>query len=486
MNPSTGTPDRWTALSRFMVDAGQVPDSMHLATHGLQAVAYARVPNTHAEHGRWREAYLRRIATHLATRATLVPLIRTWRDHGIEVLLFKGFYLADFVYQNPAERYYRDVDVLVPEADSARASSLASGCGWAVKASRSGATSGNVHSHMETILRRGNVLIDLHRFVVQNVSADERLASHYTAAAWAASREVPWEGTTVRVLDARDSALLGLVTGRAWSHDTWRLKMSDYRDLEVLAEHEGLTRDALAARATELGCPLTLQLVLDRCDPWRRHLDMTPPTGTQVRRWEQAVAHEHGPRSPWRRLRPVGASIGGLLAALPGLLRARRLVWRHRDAAALLDHVRSAPAVGAALTPAGRRRVFGGTRLGAVLVQPSGDRCLVRSVALFERLRAHGEPVRLRLGTDAEGRLHGWIRYEADNAAPVETWQHCPVREVSASLPPEPSAPPVGRAGGHDLLEAVVVRERDEVDARRVARDVDAVGRVEVADQASG
>ena len=437
-----------------MVDASQVPDATDLAEHALQALAYARVPNTHPEHGRWREAYLRRVATHLANRAVLAPLIRTWRDHGIEVLLFKGFYLADLVYESPAERFYKDVDVLVPQADAARAITLASESGWTVRSSRSGATSSNVHSHMEAILRRGSVLIDLHRFVVQNVSADERLARRYTAAAWAASREVPWEGATVRVLDACDSALLGLITGRAWSHDGWRLKVPDYRDLEVLAEREGLTRPALSARASELGCPLTLALVLERCDPWRRRLDMTPPTRAQARRWTRTVAKEREPRKPWRRLRPPGASIGGLLRALPGLLRARRLVWRHRDAVALLAHVRRAPVVGAELTPAARMRVFGSTRLGAVLVQPFGDRCLVRSVALFERLQKHGEPVQLRLGTDAEGRLHGWIRFESDNAAPVATWLHCPISEVSASLPPDAAVRSADGADGRDRREA--------------------------------
>ena len=437
MSATTVTPERWTALARFMVDARQVPDPKDLAEHGLEALAYARVLPTHPDRGHWREAYLNRIATHLAIRATLAPLIRMWRDHGIEVLLFKGFYLAEFVYESPAERFYNDVDVLVPEADAERATSLASGCGWTVQASRSSAASRNLHSHMETILQRGNVWIDLHRFVVQNASPDERLARRYTAAAWAASREVPWEGTTVRALDARDSALIGLITGRAWSHDVWRLKMPDYRDLEVLAERDGLTLDALSARASELGCSLTLRLLLERCDPWRRQLDLTPPTRAQVRRWSRTVSQEHEPRSRWRRLWPPGASIWGLLRVVPGLLRARYLVWRHRDAAALLTHVRSAPTAGRDLPPALRRSVFASIRLGAILVQPAGDRCLVRSIALFERLWAHGEPVTLRLGTDAAGRLHAWIQYAAVDATRVEVWQSCSVSKLRASLPAE-------------------------------------------------
>ena len=440
MNVETPTQERWNALSRFMVDASQVPSPMDLAEHGLEALAYARVPNTHPEHRRWREAYLRRLATHLAVRATLAPLIRTWREHGIEVLLFKGFYLAEFVYGNPAERYYNDVDVLVPESDAALAISLACGCGWTVRARRTGVASSNLNSHMEAILERANVWIDLHRFVVHHdASPDDRLARRYTAAAFTASREVPWEGVTVRVLDARDSALMGMITGRAWSHDGWHLKIPDYRDLEVLVERDGLTRDALSARASELGCPLTLGLVLDRCDPWRRHLDMAPPTRTQIRRWARTVSRERGPRSSWRRLRPSGASIGVVLRALPVLMRARFLVSRYRVAAELLKHVRWEYAGRSQLTPATRLQVFGSVRLGAVLVQPSGDRCLVRSVALFERLRAHGESVRLHTGVDAAGRLHGWIQYEACGDTHSETWPHCPVSELREFLPPEPA-----------------------------------------------
>ena len=444
MKLTTPTPERWTALSRFMVDASQVPDTSDLAEHGLEALAYARAPSNHPERHRWRDTYVRRIATHLAVRATLAPLIRAWREHGIDVTLFKGFYLAEFVYANPAERFYKDVDVLVPELDAARAISLASDCGWTVRASRTGARSSNPHSHMEAILERSNVWIDLHRFVVhQDATPDDRQARRYTAAALAASREVRWEGVTVRVLDPRDSALLGVITSRAWSHDGWHLKAPDYRDLEVLAERAGLSRDALLARASELGCSLTLRLLLDRCDPWRRRLDMAPPTRFQVRRWSLAVSRERGPRVPWRRLQLHGASIGALMRALRGLVRARHLVSRHEDAAALLEHVRWEYAGAVELTTASRRHVFASVRLGAALVQPTGDRCLVRSIALFERLRAHGEPVSLRVGADAAGRLHGWIQYETAGDTPVETWLHCQVSELCGSLPPESAMPPI-------------------------------------------
>jgi hypothetical protein len=427
--PETNGP--WRALARFLVDGGSVPEPTLLASHGLEALAYLRVDPSHPEHARWRTAYLRRVATHLAIRSELVPLVQAWRADGIDVLLFKGFYLAEFQYPTPAERFYKDVDILVPEGAAGRARQIAVDLGWSVPASRTGATSTNLNSHMDAILRRGLVSIDLHRFVVHGGDRDERVPRRYTAAAWAASREVAWEGTTVRVLDPRDDALMGLVVGRAWSHDGWRLKATDYRDLHLLAERTGLTRDDLAARAAELGCTRTLELLLARCDPWRGYLDMRPPTPEQVRWWWRATAEERGRRRTLGFLRLPGLSAVGLAAALPGLMRARRLVRRHPDPETLVANVRSAARGGSTLDPEGRRRIFAGARFGAALVQPSGDRCLVRSVALYEALRARGEAVTLYLGADAAGRLHAWVRYDHRAAAHAETWRTCAAVQVT-------------------------------------------------------
>ena len=436
-----GPQDPFEAIARFLVGGAEVPDQDDLAKHGLEALAYVRVSPSHPLHERWRDAYLASVATHLATRTTLADLVRAWRERGIEVLLFKGFYLAEFLYASPAERFYRDIDVLVPEAAASQAVQVAVEEGWEVSASRLGVANSNRHSHMEAVLYRQGVKIDLHRFAIHCASRDERTARRYTAAAWAASREVAWQGATIRVLDPRDSALMGLVVGRAWSHDDWRLKTPDYRDLELLAERLGLTRDALAARAEELGCPLTLTMVLDRCDPWRRRLDLVPPSEKQRRAWARAVAHERGPRLGWARQRLSGATPLGLAAALPRLWRARRLVRRYEDAADLLARLRATPTRIAPLTPEARVSLFDNVRVGALLVQPTGDRCLIRSLALFEALRARGEPATLYLGVDPSGHRHAWIRYTGGDAKPAEAWARCPVSKVVATLPsPVPRA----------------------------------------------
>ena len=440
-NSTPGRQGSFETVARFLVGDSEVPEPADLAAHGLEALAYVRVPQSHPLHERWRDAYLASVATHLATRAAVADLVRAWRERDIEVLLFKGFYLAEFLYASPAERFYRDIDVLVPEATASLAVQVAVDQGWDVLASRLGVANSNRHSHMEAVLWRQGLKVDLHRFAIHCASRDDRTARRFTAAAWAASRAVAWQGTTIRVLDPRDSALMGLVVGRAWSHDDWRLKTPDYRDLEVLADRLGSTREALAARAEELGCPLTLELVLARCDPWLRRLDLMPPSGKQRGAWTKAVAHERGPRMGRVRRRVAGATPMGIAAVLPRLWRARRLVRQYEDAADLLARLRDTPTSFAPMAPAERVRIYDNVRVGAALVQPTGDRCVIRSLALFEALRERGEPVTLYFGVDPSGHRHAWIRHTGGAVALAENWRSCPVSEVVATSPsPVPGA----------------------------------------------
>jgi hypothetical protein len=443
MNPPAANEDGGrTEVERFLVAGGAGPPPSALSDYGLGALAYERLPPGHPERARWRDAYVIGATSHLLTLATLAPLVRAWRTHGIEVLVFKGFYLAEFLYPSPAERFYGDVDVLVPEGDAVAAKQLAVEHGWLVAASRNSATSSNVHSHMEAVLTRPGVAIDLHRFVIHSDTADQRLPSRYTAAAWEASQQVAWQETTIRVLDPRDSALMGLIAGRAWSHDAWHLKPADYLDLQFLRDRVGLTREALVGRAEELGCPRTAALILERCDPWRGHLDLRPPSAAQQRRWGRAVDHERGPRRGWRRWWPTGASLPGLAATLPVVLHARRLLQRYRDPEELLGHLRVPAGRSSPLTAPERRALFANTRVGAWLVQPSGDRCLVRSLTIFRTLRQRGEPVTLHLGVDADGRRHAWIRYDDASRPHSETWPPCPgARAVATLAPALPHAP---------------------------------------------
>ena len=425
-----------TALERFVVGSGPPPDPTTVVWHSLEGVAYTAAGHDDAERSRWREGYLDLVRRHLLTRSLVAQLVRAWHDVGIETVLLKGFYLAEAVYASPAERPYTDVDVLIPEAAGERARSVAVGLGWSVAASRLGPVSSNPYSHMELVLERDGVSVDVHRFVIHNSSTDTRMARRYTAAAWEQSRSVEWAGTVVRHLDPRDCALTGLLVARAWSIDRWYLKVTDYRDLVALAERQGLQRESLVERATELGCTRTAEIMLARCDPWRGHLDLGAPTNVERLLWATRTWSERsGTRRRLFSVRRRGVSVSSLLEALPAVVLAQRAASTYVDPDALVSAVAAAaPRQRPPLAPHERVALFAAIRLLVPMVQLSGDRCVVRSVALYQALRAHGDDVELWLGLGGETptpRRHAWVRY-ADPALPhAETWPACPVRVVT-------------------------------------------------------
>ena len=73
----------------------------------------------------YKADYLAAATRHRIVKSQLLPLIKRWRDAGIDVLLMKGFYLAEFVYEVPAERFYGDVDILIHPKDTSQAKAIA-------------------------------------------------------------------------------------------------------------------------------------------------------------------------------------------------------------------------------------------------------------------------------------------------------------------------------------------------------------------------
>lgn len=434
---AAGTPT--TPLERFVAGTGPVPDPAVVARHLLEGVAYLATDGNHPCHARWRVDYLDLVKRHLMTRALIAELVGAWSEAGVETVLLKGFYLAEAVYASPAERRYTDVDVLIAEGSGDRARAIAVSLGWVVVSSRLGPVSSSPYSHMELVLERDGVSVDVHRFVVHNSASDQRLARRFTAAAWEASRLVPWAGATVRHLDPRDCAITGLLLARSWSIDMWHLKATDYRDLEVLATRQGLDREALVRRARELRCERTVAIMLRRCDPWLGRLDLDAPRPAERLAWALSCWPERagGRRRPFA-LRRRGVTLRSLARALPAIARARRLVHRGVDPDALLAALGAMPRpTYGALTPAERVALFSAVRMLASVAQPSGDRCVLRSLALFETLRSHGDDVELCIGQGGEvptPRSHAWVRYVDATLPHAETWPACAVRVVTHAI----------------------------------------------------
>lgn len=72
------------------------------------------------------------LASHLIGRAVLETGARVLGQHSIPIMPLKGIWLQQFVYADPSERPITDVDVLVPDAQYARALTALRDAGWAV------------------------------------------------------------------------------------------------------------------------------------------------------------------------------------------------------------------------------------------------------------------------------------------------------------------------------------------------------------------
>jgi len=391
-----GTPP--DPLTGFLVGVpGEPPEVATLRREGVSALAFVRLPE-HPDRNALRADFVRASARHLAVRQAVARLVAAWSAADVEVLLFKGFALAEFVYAAAAERSYADIDVAVRPERVATACAVGEAEGWQLvwhvgerdhaRAARTGGYAG----HEAAQLRHPelDVTLDLHRRLAHNNHNRRpraRAQQRITDAAWAASRPVAWGGGQVRLLDPRDAVVVGLAVNRGWGSDGWFLKARDYPDFAALVERHGLTADALRARARELGVPRTFELFLRRCDPFRRHLRLADPSWWALRGWNARVAAERG----WvdldrglMRLPEVAVEAAGIARALP-------TVWRHARSPERAPAAVAGPGVGAHLRAGPwrhlRRAIHRSLRLLGV---PEGRRGEVAVRAAHDLLRRRG------------------------------------------------------------------------------------------------
>jgi hypothetical protein len=293
-------------------------------------------------------------ARHVAIRGVMRKLLQEWNGAGIEILLFKGFHLAEFVYADAGLRHYSDVDLLLRGRNALEAAALAAEQGWRVlwhaelptTAESARTESYRGHEVMQLRHERVGVHIDAHRRLVHNnhnhrgVSGRSR-QQRITEQAWSRSQVIDWDGIALRQLHPVDAVLIGLVLNRSWSPEDWELRPHDYLDFRCLVEKFGLEPWQLEERALELGCEHTYRIFLGRCDPFYGVCKLAPPSRLERQLWNLLAAPERGNRYLERSLFGLRDSLVTPLAVLremPSVLQAMRLVRRggyHRSAAQL-------------------------------------------------------------------------------------------------------------------------------------------------------
>ncbi|MDZ7705132.1 MAG: nucleotidyltransferase family protein [Trueperaceae bacterium] len=285
--------DDLAALERFLLDdTAPLPSLDLLERTRLAAYAYTRTPRHHPDKLALRPAFVAATRRHQQAKAALTPLFQAWYAAGIEVLLFKGFYLAEFVYDAPAQRFYGDVDALIDPRHAAAARRIAVSLGWTVVAELTDSTLPHIHELMSLRSPDGMVYLEVHRRILQNYLPVSRLQQRFTDRAWQASVTHPWQGITVRALEPRDNILLGLILNRFWFADRWTFKPHDPLDMQQTMTRHQLSSDDLRRRADELGCRRTLDIFLSRCHPGRGVLHLAPPDKQQQQRWNWQISGE--------------------------------------------------------------------------------------------------------------------------------------------------------------------------------------------------
>jgi hypothetical protein len=422
--PSSAVPEEHIRLVEQFLrgEADAIPPAallsdLGLAAYGATASGPPADPLARAE---MQAARMLAGARHVAIRGVLRSLLRAWNGAGIEVLLFKGFHLAEFVYADPGLRHYSDVDLLIRGRSGLEAAALAAEQGWRVlwhaerpttaESVRTENYSG--HEVMQLRHERVGVHVDAHRRLVHNNHNHRRASGRsrqqrITEQAWSRSQEIDWDGIPLRQLQPVDAVLIGLVLNRSWSPEDWELRPHDYLDFRFLVERFGLEPGQLEERALELGCPRTYRIFLGRCDPFNGVCNLASPSRLERQRWNLRVTPERGNRYLERSLFGVREALTIPLAVLremPSVLWAVRLARRggDRSSAARLPvrPGRTRRQLTAGRWRRIRRSVHRGLRILGLAGSENRD---LEALALLLALRRRSYPATLRWQAGADG-----------------------------------------------------------------------------------
>ena len=427
-------------LEAWLLDPdAPAPPPEVLRRAGVAAYAYTV---GHPERAALRGDFLASLARHQRIKAELLPLLRAWNEAGVEVLLFKGFHLSEFVYPAPGARFHGDVDVVVRPERVELARRVARDAGWSEQNDTGAIGKSYFHNVCGLHVPGGATYVDLHRWAIHCELPWTGVPRRITEAVWSASRERVWEGVPVREPDDVDALLVGLILQRAWGGDRWGLKPHDAIDFRLLALR--VPRERLEARARELGATATLRRFLARCDPPAGRLRLAPEG--RAARWasDLAALPERGPLGPLeigaRALVDVRRWTPAALRGAAGLLRARRALRRHPDLPGLLASLTPARALD---EPDSTRRYHlarAAVHLSRLLpANPRGD-CLVRSLTIYSELRRQGWPVSFVSGVRRDGGAvvgHAWVELDGRVIPELGEPENRNLYHVNFVYPPE-------------------------------------------------
>lgn len=329
-----------------LIVAGEFsPDAVEaVVAAGLAAYAIDRAGgHHHALDPRLHNSRLVAAARHVAIRRATAGLVKGWDAVGIDTLLFKGFYLAEFVYPEASWRAYSDVDLalrsregLTTEGLARLAASVAREHGFEV-VWRFGEEASldshhdpayNGHELLQLVHRATGTDVDAHRRLVHNnvnLRRQSLKGEALTSSVWEHALRRELQGIPVYVPSPIDAALVGLITARSWSGDRHALRPHDPLDLDMLMRHGGFGQQALLTRARELGLLATTRLFLKRCDLRSGKVELHEPSALRAFWLDTLLVSERGHRG----LSQASAAVTGVPGSVLAVLREVPMVARH-------------------------------------------------------------------------------------------------------------------------------------------------------------
>lgn len=410
------------------------PPLEQLRRYSLSAYAYQHLGPAHPLRQQVRGDFRALALRRQVVLAELVPLLSAWQAADIRVLVFKGFYLSEFVYQTPTLRSYGDIDVLIGAPQSELASRLAQELGYRETWSANDSLNPYKHELFQLVSPSGQVTLDVHARMLHNTLRGSRRQQRITEEVWQQAVALPQYG--VYGPAPIDALLVGLILNRLWVPEEWTIKPQDLLDFRALVDRSGLTESALMDRARYFGCTRTVRQFLSRCDGFANRIDLRPSTPLQRARWDLQLVAERGSITGEYLLGALGKVPGvtrDLARELPGVLEVLRRLRSVKDIprllalltpAALLKNQPSPTAHVSTSVHYSRRQcqqIVRGVHLSLALmrVRP-GANCLPRSLAIYASLRRAGLPAVFCAGVRRAGssiESHAWVEL---GGAPID------------------------------------------------------------------
>ncbi len=375
----------------------------------LEPYAYTQLPSLHSQKPLLYPAYLASVARHQLIKAELYDLLKTWYGRGFEVMLYKGFYLNQWVYEQSGQRMYIDVDIVVHEAQWLEMSKLAQNLGWEC----SYRVDDDVRSHHEIAHLYSPIhhfKIDIHRSFIHQ-RGKKNLHEELNKEVWDLAQQIPWNDIYVLALSPLDCVLCGLVAHRLWSGGKGKILLKDYLDFKVLIDKFGFTEEELLSRSSVLGIYKTLTLFLEFCNPFKNHF-VSSSTQIDLRQRHLQITDESGPIShqgPSLKVLLVLKRLVDMAYYSPSCIKTLFMSGLTRDMRQLVKKLMPSSEIKPVSLGVISRDTNKAVEYLFKWCSQEEKRNSLYALTLFAIYRHLGQPVCFVQGIDSSGKKHTWV-----------------------------------------------------------------------------